>query len=129
MPTFTSGRYPQLQVNTNHGTVRFVEGRAEATDEQASVLRAMDAEYQLVEENAEEAEAHGTAPSTPQQQEVPAPEPEPEVVDEVSAERPAKSAPKQAWIDWAVANGMSADQAEDLTKDQLIELAAQLAEE
>ncbi|WP_101788653.1 hypothetical protein [Nonomuraea indica] len=64
MPTFTSGRYPHMQVNTVHGVVRFRDGRAEVTEEQANVLRAMDAEYQLAEENVG-ADGHGAAPTTP----------------------------------------------------------------
>lgn len=51
MPIFTSGRYPQLQVNTDAGTVRFQDGRAEVAEEQAKVLRGMDPEYQLAEES------------------------------------------------------------------------------
>jgi len=36
-------------------------------------------------------------------------------------ERPAKSAPKSAWVDYAVARGMDRDEAESSTKDALIE--------
>ncbi|GGS88474.1 hypothetical protein ACFFV7_50975 [Nonomuraea spiralis] len=43
--------------------------------------------------------------------------------------RPPQAAPKQAWVDWAAAHGMDADQADDLTKAQLIELADQLDKE
>jgi hypothetical protein len=115
MPAFTSGRYPQLQVNTVHGTVRFVDGRAEATEEQAEVLRGMGADYQLAEENVEGAETRGSAPSAP-----PAP---------VDPARPPQSAPKADWVEWAASHGMDRDQAEDLTKAELIELADQLTEE
>ncbi|WP_431903647.1 hypothetical protein [Nonomuraea sp. bgisy101] len=49
MPTFTTSRYRQLQVRTSSGTVRFDNGHAIVTDEQAEVLRAMDPDYALVE--------------------------------------------------------------------------------
>jgi hypothetical protein len=36
-------------------------------------------------------------------------------------ERPAVSAPKAAWVGWAVHNGADADQAEVMTKHDLVE--------
>jgi hypothetical protein len=114
MPAFTSGRYPHLHVRTVHGVVRFHDGRAEATDEQAEVLRGMDAEYGLYEIVAEA--------SVP-----PVQEPVQEPVE--PGKRPAQSANKETWVAWAVAHGMDPDQADDLTKAQLIELADQLAKE
>lgn len=65
-------------------------------------------------EDVEGAEDHGPAPTTPQQD---------------GAKQPAQSANKDAWVDWAVSNGMDRDAADDLTKAQLIELADQLAKE
>lgn len=57
------------------------------------------------------AEDHGPVPTTPE------------------PKQPAQSANKDAWVDWAVSNGMDRDAADDLTKAQLIELADQLAKE
>jgi hypothetical protein len=37
-------------------------------------------------------------------------------------ERPAQSAPKAAWVGWAVTNGADPDEAEALTKTDLIDL-------
>ncbi|MFF0860904.1 hypothetical protein ACFYUV_04025 [Nonomuraea sp. NPDC003560] len=39
-----------------------------------------------------------------------------------AAARPAQSASKAAWVDWAVSQGMDRDQADDLTKAELIDL-------
>lgn len=74
--------------------------------------------WRLVDEDVDGVEARGSAPSTPQ--------PQPEQVD---TKRPPQSANKDAWVDWAVSNGMDREAAEDLTKAQLIELADQLAKE
>ena len=63
-------------------------------------------------------------PSAPPVEEVePEPEPEPQAEEEADAEpqRPAQADPKAAWIDWAVSQGADADEAEALTKAELIE--------
>lgn len=52
----------------------------------------------------------------------PAPgETKPEIEPETS--RPSQSANKAAWVDWVVSQGVDREQAEDLTKAELIELA------
>ena len=56
----------------------------------------------------------------------PSAEPEPELEPEVEAEsetavKPAQADPKAAWIDWAISQGADADEAEALTKAELIE--------
>ncbi|MGW4469672.1 hypothetical protein ACWENQ_08365 [Nonomuraea sp. NPDC004354] len=66
-------------------------------------------------EDVEGAETRGSVPSAP---------PEP-----VESGRPPQSAPKAAWVEWAAAHGMDREQADDLTKAQLIELADQLDKE
>ncbi|MEV4245233.1 hypothetical protein AB0J63_17680 [Streptosporangium canum] len=40
----------------------------------------------------------------------------------VGGDRPPQAAPKAAWVDWAVSQGMDREQAEDLTKAELIDL-------
>lgn len=59
--------------------------------------------------------AAGPAPA----QEVPAPEPD-KGADEIPVPKPADS--KQAWIDYAVSQGTSPEQANDLTKAQLMQV-------
>lgn len=44
-----------------------------------------------------------------------------EVPPDLPAERPALNAPKKTWVGWAVVNGMTPDDAEALTKTDLIE--------
>ena len=56
---------------------------------------------------------HGPAPSTPQ----------------APGRRPRKNDPVDVWHAWAVSHGMDPEQADDLTKAQLIELADQLDKE
>lgn len=53
----------------------------------------------------------------------PAPESEPEPEEEAELEpvKPAQADPKAAWIDWAVSQGADTDEAEALTKAELIE--------
>ncbi|MFD1940538.1 hypothetical protein ACFSKW_54695 [Nonomuraea mangrovi] len=63
-------------------------------------------------EDVEGAVGHGAAPSTP-----------------TAGGRPRKNASEAVWRDWAVSHGMDREQADDLTKAQLIELADQLEEE
>ena len=48
-------------------------------------------------------------------------EAEPEEEAEVEPQRPAQAEPKAAWVDWAVSQGADADEAEALTKAELIE--------
>lgn len=49
------------------------------------------------------------------------PEPEAPVVAAPPSERPALDAPKADWVGWAVVNGMTPDDAEALTAQDLIE--------
>lgn len=49
------------------------------------------------------------------------PESAPEPVTEQVDEKPKKSASKAAWAAYAVAHGMSAEEADELTRDQLVE--------
>lgn len=49
-------------------------------------------------------------------------EPTPAPVKELNpADRPARSAPKAAWVDWAVKGGTDRSDAENMTKSELIE--------
>lgn len=47
-------------------------------------------------------------------------QPEPDEASEVSG-RPAQNDPKAAWVDWAVSQGADRDEADALTKAELIE--------
>ncbi|MET7333278.1 hypothetical protein [Nonomuraea sp. NPDC005650] len=65
-------------------------------------------------DNVEGAAVHGAAPTTP---------------NRATSGRPRKNASVDVWHAWAVSNGMDPEQADDLTKNQLIELADQLDKE
>ncbi|MGW6498553.1 hypothetical protein [Nonomuraea angiospora] len=67
-------------------------------------------------DDVEGAADHGAAPTTPAQETEP-------------GKRPPQSAPKADWVAWATSHGMDADQADDLTKAELIKLADELEEE
>ncbi|MEV7011551.1 hypothetical protein [Streptosporangium sp. NPDC051022] len=56
-------------------------------------------------------------------------EDEPSQAVEAPVDRPAQSAPKAVWVEWAVSRGMEREQAEDLTKAELISLGDQLTDE
>lgn len=51
----------------------------------------------------------------------PEPEQPPEQVEPEQVERPAKAAPKAEWVAYAVAQGAAQEDAEQATKEQLIE--------
>ncbi|MFE3449630.1 hypothetical protein ACFXJ8_11910 [Nonomuraea sp. NPDC059194] len=117
-------RFPEGEafIRTTAGIVLFVDGVAEVeSPELVEALREVPDEFGISVEKPSE-----PPPPPPP---APAPEPEPEVVDGVPVERPAQSASKAAWIEWAASHGMDRDQADDLTKAELIELADQLAKE
>lgn len=52
--------------------------------------------------------------------EVTADDPPPTVVEEATVSRPAQTAPKPAWVEYAISKGWSADDAEAATKADLI---------
>ncbi len=54
-----------------------------------------------------------------------APEPEEEPVQESPGGPPRPAAPKADWVDWAMANGVGEDEANGMTKQQLMELYGQ----
>lgn len=96
MMAFCCDRYPQLQVWTEAGTVRFRDGQAKVSDEQAETLRGLGNEYGVVEVSP----AQPDAPNEP----------------------PAVSALKAEWVDYATrVHGTDPDEAEALTKADLID--------
>ena len=52
-------------------------------------------------------------------------EPEEEPVQESPGGPPRPAAPKADWVDWAMANGVGEDEANGMTKQQLMELYGQ----
>lgn len=94
MAVLKCDRYPQMQVNTAAGKIRFVEGLAEVSEELAEALQGMAEEYGI------------TVQADP--------EPEP-----VELERPAKSASKTDWAAYAVSQGLDAEAADKATRDEL----------
>lgn len=60
----------------------------------------------------------------PEPEAEPEPEPEPEAEEKGP---PAQSAPKSEWVDWAVSEGFDRDEAEAMTKQDLIDLSRQEA--
>ncbi|TYB50241.1 hypothetical protein FXF51_56795 [Nonomuraea sp. PA05] len=112
MAVFHCGRFPHgnVPIRTTAGMVVFVDGQAAVDDpEQAQALREVPPVFEITED-VEAGGDHGPAPSTP-------------------GRRPAQSASKVDWAAWAVRHGMSAEQADDLTKAQLIALADELDKE
>ncbi|MHC5259904.1 hypothetical protein ACYSUO_18660 [Streptomyces sp. UC4497] len=85
-------KHPTMQVNTSAGPVKFTDGVAEATAEQADAV-------------AEIASAYGITIEAD----------EPEEVDV----RPAKSASKADWKAYAVGQGLDEAEAEKATRDEL----------
>ncbi|MGA5764482.1 hypothetical protein [Nonomuraea bangladeshensis] len=115
MPAFRCGRFPdgEVPINTSRGLVVFVDGRAVVDDpEQAQALREVPPVFEITEDVVGGGN-HGPAPDRPAE----------------TGRRPAQSAPKAAWAEWAVSHGMDPDQAGDLTKAQLIALADDLDKE
>jgi len=85
---------------------------AASTDETARfALAAVGAEHGMYVEGGKLID-----PSAP-----PAPEPEPEPEPESSG-RPVVADNKATWVDWAVSQGLERDEAESLTKAELVEL-------
>lgn len=96
MMAFRCDRYPQLQVWTEAGTVRFRDGQAEVSDDQAETLRGLGDEYGVVE----------VSPPDP----------------DAPNEPPAVSALKAEWVGYATrVHGADPDEAEAMTKTDLIE--------
>lgn len=87
-------KHPQMQVNTPAGTVRFVDGVAEVTDEQAEATAALAESYGVTIEADTD-----TGPE--------------------ELERPVKSASKSDWKAYAISQGMDEDAAEKATRDEL----------
>lgn len=109
MATLRCERYPQMQIVTQYGRVRFVDGVAEVTDEQAESVLNMPKVYGISLDDTEfddgvEQEASGADDETP---------PEP-------AGRPPQSAPKDAWVAYANAQDEAVDHS-SMTKAELIE--------
>ncbi|MFD0885298.1 hypothetical protein ACFQ08_12150 [Streptosporangium algeriense] len=97
MAVFRCGKFPHgdIPIHTTAGIVEFRGGRAVVDDpELIKALREVPDVFGITEEG----------------------RPEPPVG------RPAQSAPKAAWVEWAVGRGMDREQAEDLTKTELIAL-------
>lgn len=116
MAVFRCGRFPhgEVPIRTARGLVVFTDGQAVVDDpELASALREQPASFEI-KQVIDVAGGGNHGPATP------TPDP---------TGRPSKAAPKADWVAWAVGHGMDADQADDLTKAQLIELGSQLAEE
>ncbi len=97
MMAFRCDRYPQLQVWTEAGTVRFRDGQAEVPNiVQAETLRGLGDEYGVVEVSPPEPDA----PNEP----------------------PAPSAVKAEWVGYATrVHGADPDEVEALTKADLID--------
>lgn len=104
--TFRNTKYKQLQVHTTAGKVRFVDGAFSTDDEAvADALLALGDDFygvQLVETPAAAGEGSGSGP-------------------EDEGKPPARSANKDTWVAWAVAQGASGEDAAAATKEQLIE--------
>lgn len=97
-------RYPHMQIVTQHGRVRFVDGVTEVTDEQAESVLQMPAVYGIT--RADDAE--------PQEEQSPAgPAAAP-------SERPPQNATKADWVAYADAQDEAVDHS-SMTKQELIE--------
>lgn len=109
MATLRCERYPQIQIVTQHGRVRFVDGVAEVTDEQAESVLNMPKVYGISLDDTqtdgdvehEAPDTGGEAPSEP-------------------TGRPPQSAPKDAWVAYANAQDEAVDHS-SMTKAELIE--------
>lgn len=109
MATLRCERYPQMQIVTQYGRVRFVDGVAEVTDEQAESVLAMPRVYAITLDDGQDADdgeqeppaADGKAPSEP-------------------VGRPPQSAPKDAWVAYADAQDEAVNH-DSMTKAELIE--------
>jgi hypothetical protein len=89
-------KHPMMQVNTPAGPVKFQDGSAEATEEQAESVAEIAAAYGIT---VKEAEVEETEP------------------DEVV--RPAKSASKADWKAYAISQGLDEADADAATRDEL----------
>ncbi|MFF4412123.1 hypothetical protein ACFYY8_06290 [Streptosporangium sp. NPDC001559] len=101
MAVFRCGRFPEgdVPIHTTKGLVEFRGGRAVVDDpEVAAALREVPDVFGITEEGRREPPAG----------------------------RPAQSAPKAAWVGWAVGHGMDRSIADGLTKTELIGLADQI---
>lgn len=119
MTTLRCERYPQLQITTPHGRVRFVDGVAEVSDEQAdSVLGLPSDQYGIT---VDDGQADDVPPADGEQEPPHPPPSQKEPGDPAGpvAERPPKGAPKADWV--AYADTQDPGDHSEMTKDQLIE--------
>lgn len=107
---YSCSRYPQLQVGPRSAGLRFTDGRFETDDEaQAAVLDRLPPEYGVA------------LVATPKNQRGDAGgEGERGGPDDI--ERPARSALKATWVDYARQVDPDAADLDSLTKDELIEM-------
>lgn len=61
-------------------------------------------------------------PETTPTPDPPAPDPEPEIKGPDPSRRPSKTATKAQWVDWAEECGAERDEAQDMTKQDLIDI-------
>jgi len=102
MPSITPSRDVQV------GGRNFIAGTRYSVDEETvAKIVAAESEEEAVVETAEPEES--------------VPEAEPDEGDAEEATHPPKSAVKAEWVDWAVLQGADRDEAEAMTKDELIE--------
>lgn len=118
MAIFTNRDHPEQRIAGPAGTVRFVGGRAEVGEAQAEALRALPAEWGIVEEVSEEeaarrAEARRTPPP-------PSPSPPRTPMGPDDPEPPARNASTENWRAYAVARGMSPEEAGKRSRDDLV---------
>ncbi|NJP27102.1 hypothetical protein FLW53_23455 [Microbispora sp. SCL1-1] len=115
MSLFRCGRFPsgEWPIRTSAGIVWFRDGQAEVDADSglAAALREVPAVFGIIEDGVTEPP---TEPPTEPSTETPTGTPE-------VPERPAQSAVKAAWVDYAVACGADPGEAEALTKPELIE--------
>lgn len=113
MATLRCERYPQMQIVTQHGRVRFVDGVAEVTEEQAESVLNMPKVYGISLDGSRDAGAESDG----------AEEEPPATGDKASSEptgRPPQSAPKDAWVAYANAQDEAVDHS-SMTKAELID--------
>lgn len=104
MTTLRCERYPHMLVLTQYGKVRFTDGLAEVTDEQAEVLLNMPKVYGIALDDGDDEE----------------PVEDPVGPLAAPAERPPQSAPKADWVAYANAQDEAVDHS-SMTKQELIE--------
>lgn len=126
MITLRCERYPNIIIVTQHGKVRFEDGAATVTQEQADSVLAMPRTYDITQDqdqddsipaepDGDKAPQQAPAADTPP---VPPAEPVPPAAP-VVVERPAPSAPKADWV--AYADSQDPGDHGQLTKTELIE--------